>query len=83
MVLLQDLPQCKVMKQMQKFRPMENGSRSTGTQYGNSDVYIMPVEGGDIKQLTYYSGSDDVSSWSWDSKYIYFTSGKDGAVVKL
>src|SRR6266511_6446429 len=45
---------------------------------GNSDIYVMPFEGGDIKQLTYYSGSDNVSSWSWDSKYIYFTSGRMG-----
>jgi Tol biopolymer transport system component/C-terminal processing protease CtpA/Prc len=50
----------------------------SGTQYGNSDVYVMPFEGGDIKQLTYYSGGDNVSSWSWDSKYIYFTSGRMG-----
>ena len=50
----------------------------SGTQFGNSDVYVMPFEGGDIKQLTYYSGSDIVSSWSWDSKYIYFTSSRMG-----
>src|SRR6266542_1484876 len=50
----------------------------SGTQYGNSDIYVMPFEGGDIKQLTYYSGSDNVSSWGWDSKYIYFTSGRMG-----
>jgi tricorn protease-like protein len=48
----------------------------TGRQFGNPDVYIMPVNGGEIKQLTYFSGSDDVSSWSWDSKNIYFTSGR-------
>src|SRR5690242_13441302 len=35
----------------------------TGRQFGNADVYIMPVNGGDIKQLTYHSGNDDVSSW--------------------
>jgi tricorn protease len=50
----------------------------SGTQYGNSDVYVMPFEGGDIKQLTYYSGADNVSSWSWDSKNIYFTSSRMG-----
>src|SRR5438067_9350362 len=27
----------------------------TGRQYGNPDVYIMPLNGGDIKQLTYHS----------------------------
>ena len=40
----------------------------------NADVFVMPVEGGEVKQLTYFSGGDNVSSWSWDSKYIYFTS---------
>jgi C-terminal processing protease CtpA/Prc/tricorn protease-like protein len=34
----------------------------------------MPLGGGEVKQLTYFSGTDDVSSWSWDSKTIYFTS---------
>ncbi|WP_153800059.1 S41 family peptidase [Foetidibacter luteolus] len=50
----------------------------TGRQYGNADVFIMPVNGGEIKQLTYYGGTDDVTSWSWDSKYIYFNSGRMG-----
>ncbi len=50
----------------------------TGRQYGNADVFVMPVNGGDIKQLTYYGGSDNVSSWSWDSKYIYFSSDRKG-----
>ena len=48
----------------------------TGRQYGNADVYVMPVGGGDIRQLTFHSSGDDVSSWSWDSKKIYFTSGR-------
>ena len=50
----------------------------TGRQYGNADVFLIPVNGGDIKQLTYHSGNDDVSSWSWDSKYIYFSSNRMG-----
>jgi len=63
-----------------KVSPDENRIAFSGTQYGNSDVYIMPFEGGDIKQLTYYSGGDNVSSWSWDSKYIYFTSSRMGQI---
>ena len=50
----------------------------TGRQYGNADVFVMPVNGGDVKQITYHSSNDDVSSWSWDSKYIYFTSNRMG-----
>ncbi len=50
----------------------------TGRQYGNADVYIMPVNGGDIKQITYHSGNDDVTGWSWDSKEVYFNSNRLG-----
>ncbi|HVW59838.1 MAG TPA: hypothetical protein VHC48_07380, partial [Puia sp.] len=50
----------------------------SGRQNGNTDVYVMPVNGGDIRQLTYNSSGDDVNSWSWDSRYIYFTSGRMG-----
>lgn len=45
-------------------------------QYGNHDVYVMPAAGGEIRQLTYHSGADIVSSWGWDSKKIYFTSAR-------
>jgi tricorn protease len=50
----------------------------TGRQYGNSDVFVMAFNGGEVKQITYHSGTDDVNSWSWDSKHIYFTSTRMG-----
>ncbi len=50
----------------------------TGRQMGNADVYVMPLAGGEIKQLTYHSATDEVNSWSWDSKTIYFTSNRSG-----
>ncbi|WP_428328554.1 S41 family peptidase [Mucilaginibacter sp.] len=46
----------------------------SSNQFGNNDVYIMPLAGGDIKQLTYNDAGDEVDSWSWDSKSIYYTS---------
>lgn len=52
----------------------------TARQYGNPDVYVMPVGGGDIKQLTFHSASDEVCSWGWDSKTIYFTSNRMGQI---
>ncbi|WP_448701691.1 S41 family peptidase [Mucilaginibacter sp. AW1-3] len=48
----------------------------SGNQYGNNDVYVMPLAGGEIKQLTYNESSDEVDSWGWDSKSIYFTSSR-------
>lgn len=45
-----------------------------GTQNGDSNIYVMPLAGGEIRQLTYSDSAEQPSSWSWDSKYIYFTS---------
>jgi tricorn protease len=53
----------------------------TGRQFGNADVFVMPVNGGDIKQITFHSSGDEVSSWSWDNQYIYFTSSRFGLPV--
>ena len=53
----------------------------TGRQYGNGDIYIMPVNGGDVKQITYHSSNDEVTSWSWDSRSIYFNSNRMGQVA--
>ncbi len=46
----------------------------SSNQFGNNDVYVMPLAGGEIKQLTFHEANDQVDSWSWDSKSIYFTS---------
>src|SRR3978361_896532 len=48
----------------------------SSNQFGNNDVYVMPLAGGDIKQLTYHEANDQVDSWNWDSKSIYFTSNR-------
>jgi len=46
----------------------------SSNQFGNNDVFVMPLAGGEIRQLTFNTASDDVDSWSWDSKSIYFNS---------
>ena len=48
----------------------------SSNQFGNNDVYVMPLAGGEIKQLTWHEANDQVDSWSWDSKSIYFTSNR-------
>lgn len=49
----------------------------SSNQYGNYDVYLMPAGGGTIKQLTFHTGRDEMESWAWDSKTIYFTSTRN------
>lgn len=53
----------------------------TGRQNGNADIYLMPLEGGEIKQLTWHSGNDELSSWSWDAKSVYLNSNRMGQVA--
>ncbi len=48
----------------------------TGRQFGNADIFIMPVNGGEIQQLTWHSADDEVTGWSWDSRSIYFNSNR-------
>ena len=52
----------------------------TGRQMGNADIYVMPLAGGEMKQLTFHSATDEVNSWSWDSQKIYFTSNRTGQI---
>lgn len=53
----------------------------TGRQFGNADVFVMPLDGGEITQITYHSANDDVTSWSWDSRSVYFNSNRMGQVA--
>ena len=59
-----------------RFSPDGKWLAFASTQNGNADVYIMPVEGGSLKQLTWHDGNDFPDSWSWDSKTVYFTSDR-------
>ena len=46
---------------------------------GNTDVYVAPVGGGEVRQLTYSEAGDTPASWSADSRYIYFESTRGSA----
>ena len=46
-------------------------------QYGgNTDVYVIPAEGGSPKRLTWHPGADVVQSWTPDGK-VMFRSGRE------
>jgi tricorn protease len=49
----------------------------TSNSLGNNNIYIMPLSGGKIEQLTFNDSSDQIDSWSWDSETIYFTSNRE------
>jgi len=71
-----------------KFSPDGKWIAFTGQYDGNFNVYVMPAEGGQPKQLTYYQGSaqplsdrmgihNEVVTWFPDSKRILFLSRRD------
>ncbi|WKV12144.1 S41 family peptidase [Marivirga harenae] len=43
---------------------------------GNTDVYVMPVEGGTPKRLTYHPGSDYVQGWTPTGEILFRTGRK-------
>ncbi len=49
----------------------------TGEFDGNSDVYVMNINGGDITRLTYHPGMDEVIGWNQTKNKIMFTSGRN------
>jgi tricorn protease len=71
-----------------KFSPDGKWLAFTGQYDGNFNVYVMPAEGGQPRQLTFYQGSahmlndrmgihDEVINWTPDSKRIVFLSLRD------
>ncbi len=49
----------------------------TGEYDGNADVYVMNIDGGDIKRLTFHPGMDEVIGWNAFRNKIMFTSGRN------
>ncbi|HKM86846.1 MAG TPA: PDZ domain-containing protein [Terriglobales bacterium] len=73
-----------------KFSPDGRWLAFTGQYDGNFNVYVMPSEGGQPKQLTFYQGSaqplsdrmgvlNQVIGWTPDGKSIVFLSRRDAS----
>jgi len=59
-----------------KFSPDGRLLAFSGNYAGNTDVYVVPVEGGDPKRLTWHPGADVVQGWMPDGASIVFASGR-------
>ena len=45
---------------------------------GNTDVYVVPIEGGEPRRLTWHSANDVVQGWTPDGARVLFASNRDG-----
>ena len=45
------------------------------TRTGNGDIYLLTIDTGDLKRLTFDDSADLLDAWSSDGRWIYFTSG--------
>jgi tricorn protease len=41
---------------------------------GNGDIYILTLDTGDLKRLTFDDSSEQLNGWSRDGKWVYFNS---------
>ncbi|MDY7107686.1 MAG: S41 family peptidase [Planctomycetota bacterium] len=48
-----------------------------GQYDGNTDVYLMPVDGGEPKRLTFHPGDDVPLDWMPDGRSVLFRSGRE------
>src|SRR5262249_26084096 len=54
--------------------PAGQQTASSPNRHGSYDVFVVPVQGGKPKRLTFDSASDMVTGWSPDGKNVLFTS---------
>jgi hypothetical protein len=59
-----------------KFSPDGKWIAFTGDYDGNSDIYVMNRDGGQIKRITYHPGYDQVVGWHPKKNKIMFSSNR-------
>src|SRR5215203_1692121 len=64
-----------------RFSPDGKWIAFSSNRYGNYDAFIVSVDGGMPRRLTYHTGGDDVVGWSRDSQQVIFRSARgDGEI---
>lgn len=46
---------------------------------GDGDVYVLDMGSGNLTRVTHADGRDELSGWSHDGQWIYFSSARDNA----
>jgi tricorn protease len=59
-----------------RFSPDGRWIAFSSNRYGNNDVFVVSVDGGVPRRLTFHTGNDEVVSWSRDSKQVIFRAAR-------
>ncbi|MGQ0702332.1 MAG: S41 family peptidase [Gemmatimonadales bacterium] len=59
-----------------RFSPDGRWIAFSSNRYGNLDVFIVPVEGGQPTRLTFHSTQDQVLDWTPDGQRVLFSSNR-------
>jgi len=51
----------------------------SGQYNGQTDVYVVSIEGGTPERLTWHPATDEVQGWARNGSHVLFTSGRDSA----
>jgi Tol biopolymer transport system component/C-terminal processing protease CtpA/Prc len=43
------------------------------TRTGNGDIYVLNFDTGDLQRLTFEDGFEQLDSWSYDGRWVYFS----------
>ncbi|GGF22591.1 S41 family peptidase [Echinicola rosea] len=60
-----------------KFSPDGSKVAFSGVYNGNTDVYVMPTQGGVPARLTYHGMSDRMVDWYGDGEHLLFASSRE------
>jgi tricorn protease len=53
-----------------RFSPDGEWVAFSSNRFGNNDVFLIPVSGGEPSQLTFHSGNDVVAGWTPDGQHV-------------
>jgi tricorn protease len=56
-----------------RFSPDGQSIAFSSNRFGNNDVFLVGVEGGEPKQLTYHTTGDNVEGWTRDGRIMFGT----------
>jgi Tol biopolymer transport system component/C-terminal processing protease CtpA/Prc len=59
------------------FSPDGNRLAFVSDATGDGDIYVLDIANGKLSRVTYADGRDELSGWSRDGQWLYFSAGRD------